>query len=1249
MLRIKWLKWLLVGTLVLSVFSGVEPALADDDQTAYALPLEGITIDGRLDDWPREMAAYPIDWVSSWAYKETPPDGPKDLTARFHVGYNVADNLLYLAIVVQDDDLVVRPEAPSYETQDLCELYLHAPSGDLQRYAMVPGPGQFRPSEDGNPAYLNGRTSRSGVRAAYLNIGPHTVYEWAIPLFQSFPNTPFQIEAGKTIGFDVVVADADAQEKGNWVAWTPGEGKDADKVGALTFVEAYRGLDVALGRTVPANLDYRHLGSIRGRITYQDTGEPIRRAQVAIEAEDSSPRTYLTDRQGNYYRSVVPGTYLVGASARGTRAQGARQRVDVGRSDTVVADMALVDLGTRFYVDGDAPIGGDGTQAQPFRTIQQGLTATSYGDTVRLAPGTYSQPLELISGATILGAGAETILAANAYWGAVIEPLMNFGFLNNVALEALTLDGSAVDVPGVDIDGPVEFPTYSGPQVTDLLAMAHAMQTKDVDRIAALLRAQPQLATARLYTPDTHPTLGDTYLRMPAYASWDTPSTEVELRIAQLLIDAGADVNADGGSRYYTGHTPLATYGRMLDVPMVKLLLRNGADPNRLTSFGFDGISTASFDAPFYQPAQRAKVREMVDAMIEAGADYTLHHLVNVDHQAKLKEVLDAHPERVDEWREFGWWRGDVQGTPLHAAVYGNRFDMAALLLERGADIQATDSRGLTPLMRAVNCSGSCDEGFFDPEELEAMIQLLIQHGATADLLTAIRLGDAALARSVLAAHPAQAHGRSLDGWTMLDNAVRAGNEEIEQLVRQAGGQLDQHVSARLREISADHSLHVLMQHWPDGFESIARRGYLHVPHSSSLDIRDQITLSAWMYRLQHGDLVGKWKQRPKTNSFLLGMGGHTGFRLRFEDGTQANLTDYHVPLFQWVHYAATWDGAVMRVYLDGELVRQRQTEGKRLASTDNPVWIGSSGDGTDMPGLIDDVQIWNLARTQEQIQHSMRAGLKGDEPGLVGWWPLDEGATRDRSSVGNHGRLAGAGIIRSGAIPADSAHAPTHALWLDADAAPGSSAPPAASSYSAADDFSAEDNAAANTWSYRYKRSNVRDGHYALFGPETGGASLVLRGAQFTPGPNPVAWQLGREPPWVAVNTHAVDQIMPAEAGGGVSITWRPGALFVHPGDDGLVVVRWRAPVTGTADIDYSFTHVNLGCGNGIRWFVDRGSSTQPLADGVLARGEATGLQVLEDIEIYGGQNIDFIVDANDGHGCDWTELEASLRLGAE
>ena len=59
--------------------------------------------------------------------------------------------------------------------------------------------------------------------------------------------------------------------------------------------------------------------------------------------------------------------------------------------------------------------------------------------------------------------------------------------------------------------------------------------------------------------------------------------------------------------------------------------------------------------------------------------------------------------------------------------------------------------------------------------------------------------------------------------------------------------------------------------------------------------------------------------------------------------------------------------------------------------------------------GLIDEVRIWNVARTQDEIQAAMSHHLEGTEEGLVGYWRMDEGSGQmlvDYSYNGNHGQL---------------------------------------------------------------------------------------------------------------------------------------------------------------------------------------------------------------------------------------------------
>ena len=92
------------------------PAMAHNSNVAEAIPLAGITIDGSLDDWPEKMRMYPIAWVHPTAYKPEPPTGPGDFDARFAVGFDQKRNVLYVAIVVHDDDEICISTAASLPT-----------------------------------------------------------------------------------------------------------------------------------------------------------------------------------------------------------------------------------------------------------------------------------------------------------------------------------------------------------------------------------------------------------------------------------------------------------------------------------------------------------------------------------------------------------------------------------------------------------------------------------------------------------------------------------------------------------------------------------------------------------------------------------------------------------------------------------------------------------------------------------------------------------------------------------------------------------------------------------------------------------------------------------------------------------------------------------------------------------------------------------------------------------------------------
>jgi len=109
-------------------------------------------------------------------------------------------------------------------------------------------------------------------------------------------------------------------------------------------------------------------------------------------------------------------------------------------------------------------------------------------------------------------------------------------------------------------------------------------------------------------------------------------------------------------------------------------------------------------------------------------------------------------------------------------------------------------------------------------------------------------------------------------------------------------------------------------------------------------------------------------------------------------------------------HVAVTYDGSVVRFYINGKLAGS-SSFGKYQDQNTN-VLIGADHNRYNpanfLKGKITEVKIWNKARNEAEIQADMNTTLTGNESGLVGYWPLQDGSAQDYSANGNNGTIYG-------------------------------------------------------------------------------------------------------------------------------------------------------------------------------------------------------------------------------------------------
>ena len=126
-----------------------------------------------------------------------------------------------------------------------------------------------------------------------------------------------------------------------------------------------------------------------------------------------------------------------------------------------------------------------------------------------------------------------------------------------------------------------------------------------------------------------------------------------------------------------------------------------------------------------------------------------------------------------------------------------------------------------------------------------------------------------------------------------------------------------------------------------------------------------------------------------------------------------------------WYHAAATYDGAVWRLYLNGTLEGTLTVGQPPRSDSIQYASLGTTLNSQNLPagyfaGILDEARIWNYARTASQI-----AGSKNTEitsaAGLIGRWGLNEGAgtsALDSSGGGNHGTLVNGPVWVTGFNP---------------------------------------------------------------------------------------------------------------------------------------------------------------------------------------------------------------------------------------
>jgi len=185
---------------------------------------------------------------------------------------------------------------------------------------------------------------------------------------------------------------------------------------------------------------------------------------------------------------------------------------------------------------------------------------------------------------------------------------------------------------------------------------------------------------------------------------------------------------------------------------------------------------------------------------------------------------------------------------------------------------------------------------------------------------------------------------------------------------------------------------------------------YVDIPASADFELNNitiegKVNLNTYNSRI---DILFRVEGQNGWIYELVNYGG--GINFFINDGTNSYQCIGSKPaLDKTVHWAGTYDGNELKVYLDGNLEATLSYTGGVNISVANVFIAKTANFYTD--AIIDEVRVWNTARTQQEIQENMNKELTGSETGLVAYYKINEGSgsTLTDSAGNNDGEIIGA------------------------------------------------------------------------------------------------------------------------------------------------------------------------------------------------------------------------------------------------
>jgi len=155
---------------------------------------------------------------------------------------------------------------------------------------------------------------------------------------------------------------------------------------------------------------------------------------------------------------------------------------------------------------------------------------------------------------------------------------------------------------------------------------------------------------------------------------------------------------------------------------------------------------------------------------------------------------------------------------------------------------------------------------------------------------------------------------------------------------------------------------------------------WVTIADANSLDLTTGMTLEAWL----NPSALSGWRTallKENSGGLAYGLYAHDGaprpsVTVNVAGADRSAIATSQLPLNTWTHLAATYDGATLRLFVNGVQAGSLALSGAMTVSA-SPLRIGGNAVwGEYFTGLIDEVRVYNRALGQAEIQSDMNTPI---------------------------------------------------------------------------------------------------------------------------------------------------------------------------------------------------------------------------------------------------------------------------------